>query len=94
MIPKNESKNEDMVDILEVIQDKYVPYHEVNQKSDDPQQVPTDVMFFGGDKLTEERARNIQKARTDGHTNAERLDATWPNNEDWHAIRTAYKVCH
>ncbi len=51
-------------------------------------------MFFGGDQLTEERARNIQKARADGHTITERLDATWPKNEDWHAIRTAYKVCH
>ena len=83
-----------MVDILEVIQDKYVPFHEVcNQSNDDPQKIPTDVMFFGGDQLTEERARNVQKSRADGQTITERLDATWPKNEDWHAIRTAYKVC-
>ena len=92
MIPKNESKNEDMVDILEVIQDKYVPFQEVD-RNNDSQQVPTGAIFFGGDQLTEERARNVQKSRADGKSTAERLDATWPKNEDWHAIRTAYKVC-
>lgn len=93
MIPKNESTNEDMVDILEVIQDNYVPFHEVDSNHDVLQKVPTDAMFFGGDQLTEERARNVQKSRADGQTTTERLDAIWPKNEDWHAIRTAYKVC-
>ena len=80
-----------MVDILEVIQDKYVPFHEVSQ-GNGPQEIPTEAMFLGGDQLTEERARNVQKSRADGQTTTERLDATWPKNKDWHAIRTAYKV--
>ena len=54
--------------------------------------VPADFIFFGGDELTEERARNIQKARADGKDCMQRLDGTWPKNEDWHAIRIAYKV--
>ena len=49
-------------------------------------------VFFGGDQLTEEWARNVQLARSDGTSTAERLEGVWPKNEDWHAIRTAYKV--
>jgi hypothetical protein len=82
-----------MIDILEVIQDKYVPFHTVKDNHGDVIKIPTDILFFGGDQLTEERARNIQKARTDGQTTAERLDATWPKKEDWHGIRTADEVC-
>ena len=92
MLPKNESKNDDMVDILETIQDRYVPFH-VPTQSGKSDKVPSDMLFFGGDQLTEERARNIQRARADGETPVERLDTVWPKNEDWHAIRTAYKVC-
>lgn len=83
VLPKNENKNEDMVDILETIQEKYVPSSDTD---------PEDFIFLGGDQLTEERARNVQKAKADGETSAERLDSLWPKNEDWHAIRTAYKV--
>lgn len=50
------------------------------------------TVFFGGDQLTEERARNVQMARSDGRTNEERLEGLWPKNEDWHAIRIAYDV--
>lgn len=74
-----------MVDILEILQNQYVP--KVNGE-------PADHVFFGGDELTEERARNIQKARSDGETTSERLDEVWPKNEDWHAIRIAYQVLH
>lgn len=48
--------------------------------------------FFRGDQLTEKRARNVQLARSDGTSTAERLEGVWPKNEDWHGIRTAYKV--
>lgn len=47
---------------------------------------------MGGDQLTEERARNIQRARMDGHSLCDRLEGVWAKNEDWHAIRIAYKV--
>ena len=76
-----------MVDIIETIQDEYVPM--VKEGSE---QVPADFVFFGGDQLTEERARNIQRARMDGHSLSDRLEGVWAKNEDWHAIRIAYKV--
>ena len=52
-----------MVDILETLQEKYVPMVE-----NGGERVPADIVFFGGDQLTDERARNIQKARMDGDT--------------------------
>lgn len=73
-----------MVDIIETIQEKYVP------KGQEGRTMRT--IFFGGDQLTEERARNIQMARSDERTVEERLESIWPKNEDWHAIRTAYVV--
>lgn len=82
MLPKNENVNDDMIDIIETIQDTYVP-----QTSSG-----LDTTFFGGDQLTEERSRNVQLARSDGRTTKERLEGVWPKNEDWHAIRIAYDV--
>lgn len=73
-----------MIDIMETIQEKYVP------RSDKEKGLKT--VFFGGDQLTEERARNVQMARQDGRTKEERLEGLWPKNEDWHAIRIAYDV--
>lgn len=55
-LPKNETLNEDMVDILETLQEKYVPMVQNGGES-----VPADIVFFGGDQLTEERVRNIQR---------------------------------
>ena len=42
------------MDILETLQEKYVPMMENGGES-----VPADIVFFGGDQLTEARARNI-----------------------------------
>ena len=75
------------MDILETLQEKYVPMVEKRGES-----IPADIVFFGGDQLTEEWARNIQKARMDGDTVQERLEGVWPKNEDWHGIRIAYQV--
>ena len=47
---------------------------------------------YGQGLLTEERARNIQMARSDGRIKEERLEDVWPKNEDWHGIRIAYDV--
>lgn len=65
VLAKNESKNEDMVDILETIQEKYVPFTTVSVQSEAGEVVTSEMIFFGGDQLTEERARNIQTARAD-----------------------------
>ena len=84
MLPKNENLNDDMIDIMETIQEKYIP--KVNEESG------LKTVSFGGDQLTEERARNVQMGRSDERTKEERLEGLWPKNEDWHAIRIAYDV--
>uniref|UniRef100_A0A7M5WN06 DUF6589 domain-containing protein n=1 Tax=Clytia hemisphaerica TaxID=252671 RepID=A0A7M5WN06_9CNID len=76
----NENKHEDMIEIIERIQERYVPKDESGDG----------VTFFGGDQLTEERSRSAQNARADGRTVEERLQGLLPKFEDWHAIRTAY----
>ena len=92
LIAKNENLNEDMVDILDHLQSLYVPMADKQLPNGCTEKVSVETVFFGGDQLTEERARNVQLARSDGTSTAERLEGVWPKNEDWHAIRTAYKV--
>ena len=53
-LPKNESLNEDMVDILEHHHHNYVPMSEVNGVK-----TPADFVCFGGDQLTEERSETF-----------------------------------
>lgn len=83
-----------MVDILDSLQSLYVPMSEVQLRNGETEKGPLQTVFFGGDQLTEERVRNVQLARSDGRTSEERLQGLWPKNEDWHAIRIAYKVLH
>ena len=84
VLPKNENLNGDMIDIMETIQEKYIP--KVKEESG------LKTVFFGSDELTEERACNVQKERSDGRTKAEGLEGLWAKNEDWHAIHIAYEV--
>ena len=83
MVLKNESIGADMIEILQFIQEKYVPTigDDVVQK-----------IFLGGDNLTEERARNLQGAMAEGDSDIDCLKGVIPKNEDWHAIRYMYKV--
>ena len=68
-----------MLEIMQELQNQYCP-------DDDS------FIFFGGDQLTEERARNMQKARACGKTRKQRLQPLFPKNEDWHLIQSAYDV--
>ncbi|KAM7437342.1 hypothetical protein ABFA07_012980 [Porites harrisoni] len=61
-------------------------------KSGEAEKVPHSTVIFGGDQLTEERARNVQLARSDSADTLERLQGVWPENEEWHATRIACKV--
>lgn len=76
----NPNKASEMAQILEDIQTKYVPTHNGNE---------TDAkiiqrIFFDGDQLTEERARNCQWANTLAETAMDRLDGITPAFADWH----------
>ena len=69
-----------MIEIIEEIQEKY----SINCEKE--------FVFFGGDLLTEERARNNQFAKVNGKTRTDRFEGLSFKNEDWHFERIAYKV--
>ncbi|XP_023931305.1 uncharacterized protein LOC106164375 [Lingula anatina] len=78
------NENEEMVEILQDLHQRYVPLNEDGKEI-------REQIFFGGDQLTEERARNAQKARLDSDTLLEMLMGVLPKNEDWHAFRIAFQ---
>ena len=51
-----------------------------------------DSIFFDGDKLTEERARNSQLIFKDGDNDVDRLEGLQPVHADWHAKVNLYQV--
>ena len=60
---KNENLNDEMIDILDTIHTKYVPSHiSVDENGEQTTEV-LEQIFFGGDQLAEERARNAKDAR-------------------------------
>ena len=89
---KNENLNDEMVEILEELHDKYVPLRKAHPDMEDDDTEVYKAVFFGGDQLTEERARNSQNSRGEGDTTFERLEGIIPKVEDWHAIRLVYQV--
>lgn len=80
-----------MVDILQEIQEKWIPHKKTVIDGETVDDVLHSVNF-GGDQLTEERAINVQKAFLDGDFDAEKLLGPDPKHEDWHAKVTLYEV--
>ena len=89
---KNENINEEMIDILQTIHDKYLPVTKCFQADEEVTTV-AETLFFGGDQLTDERGRHCIDARCDGDTKFERLEGFLSKVEDWHAVRILYQVC-
>lgn len=91
VLPKNETKYEDMIDILEEYK-KYVPYKIVKLKEPLEDNITEDHSFvttlLGGDYLSAARARGAQVIRRNSELEKHRLDGVLPVSEDWHA-----KVC-
>ena len=73
MIPKNENKKEEKVEIVETLQ-KYVTSHEAEKS-----------VAFAGDQLTVERCRGIQCARINSDNQIDALEGLHPFASDWHA---------
>ena len=84
----NSNVSSEMAQLLATNQDKYVP-HERNANGDLLFTVP---IFFDGDALTEERARNVQWAFIDGDDDIDCLRGLDRNHTDWHAKVTLYEV--
>ena len=76
VVPKNENKNEEMVEIVELLQ-QYVPTDEVLKR--------VHTVAFGGDQLTVERCRGSQSARVTSDNQIEALEGLHPFAADWHA---------
>ena len=93
LIFKNETVGSEMIEILQILQDKYVPKRSETNGTNGDKSTVTQKIFLGGDQLSEERARCAMSAMKDGDTEIERLDGLIPKIEDWHAIRYMYAVC-
>ena len=91
LIFQNENVTDEMIEIMEHIHQEYVPTAIVSSETGDHQEV-VQTIFFGGDQLTEERARTAKDARADGDTDFEKLEGLQAKHEDWHAIRLVYQV--
>lgn len=92
LIFKNENSNDDMIEILTELHEKYLPLLKTTDDSGNEQVEILQKLFFGGDQLTEERARNARQGRADGDSDFERLEGFIPKVEDWHAGRVLYQV--
>ena len=89
---KDETIGSEMIEILQILQEKYVPTKVCTLEDGTEKTVVGERIFVGGDQLSEERARNAQSAMSDGDTELECLEGLMPKNEDWHAIRYMYVV--
>ena len=74
VIPKNENKNEEMVEIVEILQ-KYVPTDEAEKR--------VRTVAFGGDQLTVERCRGIQNVRVNSDDQVDALEGLHPFASDF-----------
>ena len=99
IILKDETKYDDMIDILEHIQ-QYVPVKHVQRELVVP--VTGEVLHLedqefartlvGGDQLTAARACGAQLFRSNSETNEHRLAGLLPVCEDWHAKQCLLQV--
>lgn len=76
-----------MAQLLISNQKKYVPTVGVQDQG-----TYVEPIFFHGDALTEERARNVQWTFKDGDNTLDRLEGLEPLHTDWHAKLKLYDV--
>ena len=101
MFFKSEQKSDGMTDILKALH-SYVPVVDTVHHSIvdvDGSIKPVTIMeqkmykvLFGGDQLTVEWARNIQRVRDNSNTASHRMDGLVPVSKDWHSKMCFYKV--
>ena len=99
VILKNETKHEDMVNIMIHLQ-QYVPFSSTEKKVIDPNNnqehsMSCDVfhpILFGGDQLTAERAVGSKRCRRNEDRGFDKLAGLTPVIEDWHAKVALLKV--
>ena len=92
VLPKDETKYEDMIDVLEHIQ-SYVPSKYVQREMSVLRSEEVVILedqdfaitLMGSDQLTVARARGVQLIRSNSGNNTDCLAGVLPVCEDWHA---------
>ena len=99
IIPKNENKGDEMVDIMDTIH-PYVPMVETTDEILVPSRNETAEVkrarsfpiLLHGDYLTACRARSAQKVKINSKTQSKRLEGLVPAAADWHTKLKALEV--
>ncbi|XP_071151008.1 uncharacterized protein [Mytilus edulis] len=73
----NETKTAEVIHLLRDLQTKYVPYHD---------EEIVEPVFFGGDRLTDERIQCAQQAMLNEETKTSRLEGFISKIEDFHRL--------
>lgn len=73
----NETKTQDVIKLLKMLTEKYVPV----EKDD-----VIDEVFFGGDRLTDERIQAAQQAMGNSDSSKQKLQGFISKIEDWHRM--------
>ncbi|KAK3095093.1 hypothetical protein FSP39_010192 [Pinctada imbricata] len=79
----NENKTDEMIRLLKDLTDRYVPLDNDNV---------ADAVFFGGDRLTDERVQCAQVATKDSSTSKGRLEGFISKSEDFHRLMNLMEV--
>ena len=81
-----------MAQLMMKNQERYVPMRKSTSGCNVDEFVLQEPIFFDGDALTEERARNAQWMFKDGDSAIDRLEGLDPVHTDWHAKVKLYEV--
>ena len=92
VFPKCENKSDEMLDIL-LHFSKYIPQKEAEEHcliASTGEEVPITTIkyhqvLFGGDQLTCQRARGVQRAMQNADKPSLKCEGFVPVNEDWHS---------
>lgn len=91
ILPLNENKTDEMVDIMKHIHDRYIPYEEYSEEkllctgeTVSVVKARHHQIIVGGDQLTASRMRNAQKARLNSEVPADKFCGIVPISADWH----------
>ncbi len=88
MLPKNETRYQDVIEILEEYK-QYNPFQEVTLEepppdSDEVTDITYTPLLLGGDYLSVARVRGAKLIRGNSELEKHRLDSFVPCAEDWH----------
>ncbi|XP_078343148.1 uncharacterized protein LOC144628902 [Oculina patagonica] len=88
LTPLNPNISGELAQVMMRNQELYVP----TIKLPNDQEVHVETIFFDGDALTEERARNVQWMFKDGDNKLDRLEGLDPLHTDWHTKLKLYEL--